>query len=132
MLHLLRTTLAALGLMMLALVPLSAEASETIVGQGSFTGASDHVTSGKVTVISTPEGNFVVLGDDFFLDGAPDPHVALGKAGSYDADTRAGLLQSNSGPGRYKLPDHIDPADFDEVYIWCVRFNVPLGVAQLN
>ena len=94
---------------------------------GTFTGESDHVTSGGVEVT----GNTINLLDDFFFDGAPDPQVALGHDG-YDASTLMGLLQSNTGAQSYEIPAGINADDYNEVWIWCVRFNVPLGVAHLN
>ena len=94
---------------------------------GSFTGESNHVTTGTAEIA----GNTVNLLDDFFFDGAPDPQVALGNNG-YDASTLMGLLQSNSGAQSYEIPAGINADDYNEVWIWCVRFNVPLGVARLN
>ncbi|MFC6582647.1 DM13 domain-containing protein [Sulfitobacter aestuariivivens] len=43
-----------------------------------------------------------------------------------------GKLQSNTGAQSYTVPAGIDPANFNEIYIFCVKFNVPLGVAQIN
>lgn len=94
---------------------------------GTFEGASDHITTGTAEIA----GNTVNLLDDFTFDGAPDPQVALGNNG-YDASTLMGLLQSNTGAQSYTIPSGIDPAAYNEVWIWCVRFNVPLGVARLN
>ena len=94
---------------------------------GTFTGKSNHVTTGTVEVLKTE----VVLLDDFSFDGAPDPKVALGKDG-YDKDTLMGLLKSNSGKSSYAIPAGVNPDDYNEVWIWCEKFNVPLGVAKLN
>ncbi|WP_432612907.1 DM13 domain-containing protein, partial [Litoreibacter halocynthiae] len=35
------------------------------------------------------------------------------------------------GASTYKIPAGIDPDDYNEVWIWCEKFNVPLGVAKL-
>ncbi len=43
-----------------------------------------------------------------------------------------GKLQNLNGSQSYVVPAGIDPADFNEVYIFCVKFNVPLGVAKLG
>ncbi|MEO0402285.1 MAG: DM13 domain-containing protein [Pseudomonadota bacterium] len=94
---------------------------------GTFTGASNHVTTGTAEVA----GNQVNLLADFTFDGAPDPKVALGKDG-YDSKTLMGLLKSNNGKSSYAIPAGIDPSDYNEVWIWCEKFNVPLGVAKLN
>ena len=94
---------------------------------GTFRGASNHVTTGTAEVA----GNQVNLLADFTFDGAPDPKVALGRDG-YDARTLMGRLKSNSGASSYTIPAGIDPAQYNEVWIWCERFNVPLGVAKLG
>ena len=97
---------------------------------GSFTGASNHVTSGRAEVVTEGGKTYVDLLDDFFFDGAPDPKVALGNNG-YDSNTLMGKLRKNTGSQRYEVPAGIDASQYNEVWIWCERFNVPLGVAKL-
>ena len=117
-------TLAATGL---AILP----ATKLIAGghgrTGSFSGASNHVTSGTAEVA---DGQVNLLAD-FAFDGAPDPKVALGRDG-YDPSTLMGALTSDTGASSYAIPAGIDPAQYNEVWIWCEQFNVPLGVARLN
>ena len=98
---------------------------------GTFTGASNHVTTGRAEVVKSGSGNTVELLGDFFFDGAPDPKVALGKDG-YDPSTLMGPLTKNKGASSYTIPAGINPDDYNEVWIWCERFNVPLGVAKLG
>ncbi|MEP1354458.1 MAG: DM13 domain-containing protein [Tateyamaria sp.] len=103
------------------------------VASGTFTGASDHITTGGVEVIKNDDGSHtVVLGADFSLDGAPDPRVGFGKDGNYDKATGMGLLKSLNGKQSFTVPAGVDPADYNQVYIWCLKFNVPLGVAAIN
>ena len=97
---------------------------------GSFTGASRHVTTGTAYLEPEDGGYVVRLGADFTFDGAPDPKVALGADG-YDPATLMGALGSNTGEQVYPVPAGVDPAAYNEVWIWCERFNVPLGVAKL-
>ena len=99
---------------------------------GQFTGASDHVTSGTVTITKDADGYIVQLGPKFFLDGAPDPKVGFGSDGGYIDGTLIGALKSNTGAQSYRVPADLNVRDFTEVYIWCERFSVPLGVAQLD
>lgn len=100
---------------------------------GRFTGASDHITTGDVTVTKNADGTHTVtLGENFSLDGAPDPYVAFGKDGAFAKDANLGVLKSKTGAQSYIVPASIDPANFNEIYIWCLKFSVPLGVAQLN
>ena len=107
-----------------------AAADETLAS-GSFTGASGHVTSGGVTVQKTADGVVVVLGEDFSFDGAPDPKLGFGKDG-YDKSSQFSHLNANSGKQVYKIPASIDPAQYNEVWVWCERYAVPLGVARLQ
>lgn len=95
---------------------------------GTFTGLNNHITTGTAEIA----GDGVQLLDDFTFDGAPDPKVALGKDGVYDPSTLMGPLQSNSGAQKYALPAGVNPDDYNEVYIWCERFNVGLGVAPVG
>ena len=100
-------------------------------GSGSFTGVNGHQATGKVAVVQTADGWELHLKDDFTFDGAPDPWVGFGNAGSFAPATDFYRLRSNSGGQTYKVPADIDPAAYDEVYIWCRRYSVPLGVAQI-
>ena len=99
---------------------------------GQFTGASNHVTSGGVTVTRDASGYIVQLGPQFFLDGAPDPKVGFGIDGTYVDGTLIGVLQSKTGAQSYRVPANLNVADFTDVFIWCEKFSVPLGVAAIN
>jgi len=102
-----------------------------VLAAGSFEGRNDHVVTGGVEVVEV-DGRFVVnLGADFSLDGAPDPKVGLGKDG-YEKDTKAGNLKAATGASSYELPAGVDPQKYNEVYIWCEKFDVALGVAKLT
>ncbi len=99
-----------------------------ILAKGSFVGASDHETSGSVHVTA----GSVDFQDDFSLDGAPDPKVGFGKDGTYDPATTLSALNANTGAQSYEVPDSIDLSQYNEVYVWCEKFAVPLGVAKLQ
>lgn len=99
---------------------------------GTFTGLSNHVTTGGVTVARDGERFVIRLHEDFSLDGAPDAVVGLGHEGRYDARTFAGELRSLTGAQDYVLPAAVNADAFGEVYIYCRRFDVPLGVAPLR
>ena len=99
--------------------------------KGEFTGKSDHVTSGHVEIVTKDGKSQVILKSDFSLDGAPDPKVALGHDG-YDKTTLMGKLRSNTGEQVYEVPAGVDVSKMNEVWIWCEKFDVPLGVAKLQ
>ena len=121
----------ALMLAVLSGLVATAIADET-TGRGKFSGLSGHQTQGAVSVVNTADGYIVQLGTDFSFDGAPDPKVALGKDGQYDPATLMGKLVSNSGEQRYPIPAAIDVSQYNEVYIWCEKYAVGLGVATLE
>ncbi|MES0810759.1 DM13 domain-containing protein [Roseibium sp. SCPC15] len=95
---------------------------------GKFSGLSNHVTTGKAELTSSS----VVLFNDFSLDGAPDARVGLGRNGKYDAGTDLGALKNLKGKQSYRVKNGVNVSDYNEIYIWCRKFNVPLGVAKLG
>lgn len=123
---------AALALMAAFALPGGAEAASKVVSSGKFVGASKHETSGGVTVIKTDSGTIVMLEGDFSLDGAPDPKLGFGKDGAYDSKSKIAHLAKNTGLQIYQVPASVDPKGYNEFYIWCEKFAVPLGVAKLK
>ena len=102
------------------------------VASGTFVGKSNHVTSGSVSIVEENGRFFVELGDDFSLDGGPDPRVGFGKDGVYDPNAYLGALLNLTGKQRYAVPSTWNHTKFNEVYIWCEVASVPLGVASIK
>ncbi|MEL6451595.1 MAG: DM13 domain-containing protein [Pseudomonadota bacterium] len=126
-------SIAALALAAFLSLGVLPAAADQVTASGTFVGASNHITTGAVEVVKNADGSHtVILGDDFSLDGAPDPRVGFGKDGEYDVATGMGLLKSLNGKQVFTVPAGVDPADYNEVYIWCLKFSVPLGVATLG
>ncbi len=123
----LRTAALALPVITLASAALSATATRS----GTFVGKSRHTTTGSVRIVENGGTFSVQLGDDFTFDGAPDPKVALGRNG-YDPNTLLAPLAKNTGAQTYEIPSSIDVASYNEVWIWCEKFSVPLGLATLS
>lgn len=98
---------------------------------GKFEGQRDHKTAGTITIQKSENGYALILEDDFSFNGAPDPWLAFGKNG-YQKETNFSKLRANSGRQVYELPNSIKPEDYDEVWLWCRAFNVPLGTAKIN
>lgn len=114
------------------LTPTTAIADD-VSATGTFTGASDHITTGGVSIVKTANGGAVVILDsDFSLDGAPDPRVGFGSDGTFVDASDLGALTNKEGLQVYIVPPSVNVDDFNEVYIWCKKFAVPLGVASLN
>ncbi len=111
--------------------PVAASAQDQVLASGAFRGQGGHAASGGVRVVKTARGAVVVLGPDFKFDGAPDPKLGFGNNG-YVKSTQFSVLKSNSGKQTYDIPAAIDPADYTELWVWCEKYAVPLGVATLQ
>ena len=115
-----------------ALMLPAASHAEEVVAQGTFSGASGHKTAGDVVVLKSAAGARVVLQSNFNFDGAPDPKVGFGTGGKYDRTSQLAPLASNKGEQVYDVPAALDLSRYDEIYIWCEKYSVPLGVAALK
>lgn len=99
---------------------------------GKFKGVNNHTVTGRAELVKKGNSGTIELMGDFTFDGAPDPKMALGKDGKYDPATLSGLLTKYKGASSYTLPAGINPDDYNEVWVWCEKFNVGLGVAPLG
>ncbi|MBT8473553.1 MAG: DM13 domain-containing protein [Marinicaulis sp.] len=106
-------------------------ASGVVLASGEFEGRSDHIMTGDITITRADDGVYVVLGENFSLDGAPDPKLGFGN-GEYLPETKFSPLNELTGQQVYKLPQGVDLAEYTQVWVWCEKFNVPLGVASLT
>ena len=112
--------------------PQAVQASAKAILTGTFSGRSDHITTGTASLVKGSNGYQIVLSADFELDGAPDPVIVVGNNETYSAANKLGALKNRTGAQTYNLPANITPGQFSQVYIWCEKFSVPLGVATLT
>ena len=100
-----------------------------------------HPTSGTAVVLTdgSPQ-RFLRLEEDFVSDNGPDLDVYLvadapadGDAGVFDDDfINLGDLKGNIGSQNYEIPEDVDLDRYNTVVIWCVRFGVAFGAADLS
>lgn len=109
-----------------SLAPALAQAAP--LRKGSFTGPKRYKPAGQVEVTDST----VSLQRDFCLGGAPDPVVGLGNDGRYDPATFMGELKATEGASSYSVPDGVDVSKYNEVHVWCRRFNTKLSVAEIS
>ncbi|GAB2853376.1 DM13 domain-containing protein [Streptomyces deserti] len=125
------------------------EASSPAAPAGPVTLASgrlishEHATSGTVKLVRLADGSHVVRLEKLDTSNGPDLRVWLtdapvkeGRAGWHVFDDGAyvslGELKGNKGSQNYRLPDDVDPAQYSSVSIWCDRFDVSFGAAELT
>ena len=110
----------------------TADTVVSLTKSGTFKGLSKHVTKGGVSIVKTQTGYIAFLENNFSLDGAPAPTLGFGKDGKFDPQTEFTKLQNIKGAQVYAIPAGINPENFNEFYVWCADFTVPLGVAKLK
>ncbi|MGX1267625.1 DM13 domain-containing protein [Streptomyces phaeoluteigriseus] len=102
----------------------------------------EHTTSGTVKLVRLADGTHVVRLENLDTSNGPDLRVWLtdapvkeGHAGWRVFDdgkyVSLGKLKGNKGSQNYALPDGVDPTGYSSVSIWCDRFDVSFGAAEL-
>lgn len=102
-----------------------------VVLNGTLEGRSGHKMSGSVSVAKADSKYVVRFEEDFSFDGAPAPVVAFGRKG-YLKDTQIGKLRQDKGRHSYEVPTGLNAEDYDEIWVWCTDYDVPLGTAGLT
>ncbi len=98
---------------------------------GVLQGAGGHKASGYVEIVRSAETVKVVLRDDFTLQDAPASRLAWGKDG-YKRGTIFATLAKFKGAQEYTVPAGTDLSQYNEFWIWCEKFDVPLASAKLQ
>ena len=103
---------------------------------------AQHRTTGTVRVLRAADGSLVLRLENLDTSSGPDVHVWLSDApvkpgkdgwdlfddGKY---LDAGKLKGNKGNQNYPLPAGTDLTAYTSVSVWCDRFNVSFGAAEL-
>lgn len=103
----------------------------------------EHETEGTVAVLRLPDGSRILRLENLSTSDGPDLKVWLsdaktvpGRAGWHvfddDKYRNLGNLKGNHGNQNYVIPKDVDLGDFRSVAIWCDRFNVSFGAAELK
>lgn len=118
-------------------MPMNDAPEIVIEAAGTFIDRS-HPAEGVAEVLGDGTGQRFLRFEDFATDNGPDLNVYLSTA---DPDAPAsefddefidlGDLKGNIGPQNYEIPEDVDLSRFRTVVIWCVRFGVAFGAAEL-
>lgn len=113
-----------------------------VIAQGAFI-THEHDTSGTARLVRNPDGSHQLEIAGLDTSDGPDLRVWLsdqqvrsGTAGWRVFDdgeyAELGRLKGNHGDQVYRLDAGVDPAAFRSVSIWCKRFAVSFGAAELT
>lgn len=105
--------------------------------EGSFVGRS-HPAEGQAVVVTDGAQTFLRF-EEFATDNGPDLFVYLSKGTSADSPESAfdddfvdlGMLKGNVGDQNYEIPADVDVSEYATVVVWCKRFAVAFGAADL-
>ncbi|CAL9519526.1 hypothetical protein SUDANB1_03795 [Streptomyces sp. enrichment culture] len=103
----------------------------------------EHDTSGTVKLVRLADGSHVVRLENLATSNGPDLRVWLtdapvkeGTAGWHVFDDgeyiSLGKLKGNKGSQNYAVPEGADLSRYTSVSIWCDRFDVSFGAAELE
>jgi hypothetical protein len=119
----------------------SATVDPVVLATGEFI-SHEHATSGTVRILELPDGTRVLRLEGLDTSNGPDLKVWLtdapvieGEAGWRVFDDGAyvdlGALKGNKGNQNYPIPAEVDLTDLSSLSIWCDRFSVSFGAAEI-
>ncbi|MDF3147375.1 DM13 domain-containing protein, partial [Streptomyces sp. T21Q-yed] len=126
--------------------PSPADAAAPAPGPQTLAGGElishEHTTSGSVKLVRLADGSHVVRLEDLDTSNGPDLRVWLtdapvkeGRAGWHVFDdgeyVSLGRLKGNKGSQNYVVPEDVDLSRYSSVTLWCDRFDVSFGAAEL-
>ena len=113
-----------------------------VLATGEFI-SHEHGTAGTVRILELEDGSRVLRIENLDTDNGPDLKVWLTDAPVIDGPdgwfvfddgeyVDLGSLKGNKGSQNYAIPADVDLADLTSVAIWCDRFSVSFGAAELS
>ncbi len=120
----------------------AAEAPPKVLATGEFI-SHEHDTAGSARIVALADGSRVLRLEGLDTSNGPDLHVWLTDApvrqgrsgwGVFDDGQYVdlGKLKGNQGSHNYAIPASVDLDELTSISIWCDRFNVSFGAAQLR
>ena len=98
----------------------------------------EHETTGTARILRLADGQQILRLEGFETSNGPALFVYLsqntadGEDGVFDDDyIDLGALKGNIGDQNYVIPAEIDPLGYTSVVIWCDRFSVSFGAADI-
>jgi hypothetical protein len=122
--------------------PTDGAATEPVLlAEGDFV-THEHATTGTARIVRNPDGSHQLELADLDTSNGPDLRVWLtdqpvidGRDGWHVFDDGAwvelGPLKGNQGNQVYDIPADVDLADYRSVSVWCRRFAVSFGAAEV-
>ncbi len=98
---------------------------------GNFSGTSRYSVSGEALVLGNGTDQRFLRFENFESSNGPDLNVYLVNPDDPSDFVDLGDLKGNIGDQNYEIPATVDLDRYSQVSIWCVRFGVGFGSADL-
>jgi hypothetical protein len=109
-----------------------------MLASGGFGSRNRYTVTGEATVYELEDGSRTLRLEPFESTNGPDLYVYLTASDHADDDDALaadfvdlGVLLGNIGSQNHQIPDDLDLGTYDTVVIWCERFTVAFGAADL-
>jgi hypothetical protein len=107
------------------------------LASGTFI-SREHETTGTARILRLADGQQILRLEGFETSNGPALFVYLsqnpadGEDGLFDDDyLDLGALKGNIGDQNYVIPAEVDPLGYASVVVWCDRFSVSFGAADI-
>lgn len=107
------------------------------LASGTFI-SREHETTGTARILRLADGQQILRLEGFETSNGPALYVYLsqnpadGEDGLFDDDyLDLGELKGNIGDQNYVIPAEVDPLGYTSVVVWCDRFSVSFGAADI-
>ena len=112
------------------------EGGARLVAFGEWQGSDDfHFAEGKVLIIETEPGVYILRVEEFSVRNGPDLFVYLSRdpdGWEEEGAINLGDLKATDGAFNYEIPGDVDIEEFQSAVVWCQRFAVLFGHATLE
>jgi hypothetical protein len=130
---------SAVAGLLIALAPALASGAPAALASGNLVSGA-HDTAGTVTIYHLDNGQRVLRLTDFHTSNGPDVHIYLTSSEKVTSNGDVtggkyldlGTLKGNVGNQNYDIPSDVNLGDYHSVSVWCARFHVNFGAAQLQ
>ena len=102
--------------------------------QGKLTSVGNHKAVGTVHILKADGKRQLHFTSDFSIEKGPDVYVALtnGPKPVKGASVTVARLTRFAGEQSFELPANIDLGNYSHVVLWCKKYSVSMGQAELH
>jgi hypothetical protein len=103
------------------------------LGTGTFVDlGSGHALMGDASILANAANEHILRFENFSVVNGPDVNVYLSKTSEFKDVIDLGDLKGTQGNINYELAGEIDPKEYKFVLIWCVKYAVLFGYAEVK